>query len=170
MAKNIKTLVLLIVFLLLILLIFYNSFFFDFDKIDHYRVTEMLPLDKENNSIEVENKEILSEIVYKKTPKKLNGVSFINNLNKITTKKQEIPASDFNDIKEIFKEQSCSNTIAMSCISVYRDILVFYKRNKIIGIAKICFNCKDHHIIGTTSNTSNFGQCGDYEKLNKILY
>ena len=40
---------------------------------------------------------------------------------------------------------------------------------KITGFAKICFECNQSHIIGSKSDTKNFGQGQDYEKLGKIL-
>ena len=93
----------------------------------------------------------------------------MNDISKVVRTKKEIQTSDFDNIKEVFKEQSCSVNRVSSCTSVFRDILVFYKKNEVIGIAKICFGCNDYHIIGTTSNTSGFGQCGKYEELSKIL-
>ena len=56
-----------------------------------------------------------------------------------------------------------------ACIPVFRDILIFKKNNKSIGIAKICFECEKSHIVGTNKNIENFGQCGDFSKLMNIL-
>ncbi len=168
--KNIKLIIVLIGMSLLSFLFFCNSYYFDFDKIEHYRITKEIDyFDRENDSVQIENKEILSELLFDRKPNELNGTEFLNDVSKVISIKKEIPASDFDNIKEIFKEQSCSVNIATSCISVFRDILVFYKKEKIVGIAKICFSCKDNHIIGTTSNTDDFGQCGKYDELNKIL-
>lgn len=169
--KNIKVIIIIIGISFFTFLIFYNSYYFDFDKIEHYQISEEENyFDGENDSIKVESQKILSEILFDRKPTELNGTEFLNDLNKIVFTKHEIPISDFNEIREIFKEQSCSKNIEMACISVFRDVLVFFKKNKIVGIAKVCFSCKDNHIIGTTSETFNFGQCGDYEKLNGILY
>ena len=66
-------------------------------------------------------------------------------------------------------EKSTLENIATACIHVYRDILIFKKEGKVIGTAKICFDCMSKQIKGTTANTENFGQDGDYEKLEKIL-
>ena len=38
-----------------------------------------------------------------------------------------------------------------------------------MGTAKICFSCNANQIKGTNANTENFGQEGDFEKLEKIL-
>jgi len=168
--KNIKLIIVLVGISLLSFLFFHNSYYFDFDKIEHYRITKEIDyFDRENDSVQIENKEVLSELLFDRIPDELNGNEFLEKINKVISIKQEIPTSEFDNIREIFKEQSCSRQIAMSCISVFRDIFVFYKKEEIIGIAKICFGCNDHHIIGTSSNTSNFGQCGKYEELNKLL-
>jgi len=168
--KNIKLTIVLIGISLLSFLFFHNSYYFDFDKIEHYRIIKEIDyFDRENESVRIENKKILSELLFDRKPTKLNGTEFLNDISKVVYTKKEIQTSDFDNIKEVFKEQSCSVNTASSCISVFRDILVFYKKNEVVGIAKICFGCNDNHIIGTTSNTSDFGQCGKYEELNKIL-
>ena len=80
-----------------------------------------------------------------------------------------IDKSKFESIDKIFIEKSTLENIATACIHVYRDILIFKKEGKVIGTAKICFDCMSKQIKGTTANTENFGQDGDYEKLEKIL-
>jgi hypothetical protein len=55
------------------------------------------------------------------------------------------------------------------CPRIYRDILIFKKSKKLIGIAKICFSCRAYHIVGTNSNSENFEQIVNYGKLNQIL-
>jgi len=51
----------------------------------------------------------------------------------------------------------------------FRDILVFYKNEKISGITKICFGCNESVLIGTKYNADTFGQCGVYSKLKSFL-
>jgi hypothetical protein len=59
--------------------------------------------------------------------------------------------------------------MGIACIAIYRDILVFRNHGKICGIAKVCFKCGIHVIVGTESKTDEFGQAGDYNKLNQLL-
>ena len=55
-------------------------------------------------------------------------------------------------------------------VAFYRDILVFKKENKTVGVAKVCFGCSQSIITGTKLNTQEFGQSGDYGRLKKLLY
>lgn len=168
--KNIKKLIVTVGIGCLCTLYFYNSYYFDFDRIEHYKIIREIDyFDRNNEAIQITHKDILSELLFDFAPKDLKGKIFLNTLEKVTTIKQDIPTSDFDEIREIFKEQNCSSVSVSSCIPVFRDIFIFYKNNDVVGIAKICFGCRYHHIIGTTSNTSNFGQCGNYEALQKIL-
>lgn len=43
------------------------------------------------------------------------------------------------------------------------------KKNKTIGIVKVCFDCMAHQIYGSSANTDNFGKNGDYSKLAYLL-
>ena len=90
-------------------------------------------------------------------------------MEKINFQKSEIDKSKFGEINKIFVEKTVNQIADYACIAVYRDILIFKKQNKTVGIAKICFECFKKQIIGTNANTENFGQDGDYEKLEKIL-
>ncbi len=150
----------------------YGKLFFDYDEIEYYHID----YDEKENQILIP-KNLKSKI------KKLNlnlelgdiqndikDVDFINKLENIGFIKKEIDKSNFNEINEIFIEKKVKNPKYMKCLPIFRDILVFKKKGKIIGISKICFSCLQNQIIGTKSITENFGQDGDYEKLKDILY
>ena len=102
-------------------------------------------------------------------PEELNEQNFVKDLSDFEYKKIDINSSDFLALNSIFREVKCDDGFAMACTPVFRDILVFYNNNKIIGIAKICFGCRQDYIIGTNKNTSEFGQCGGFEKLEDML-
>lgn len=84
--------------------------------------------------------------------------------------KSKIDSAKFDEINEIFREKKHEEVYGHACIYVYRDILLFKKKSKVIGIAKLCFDCDASVIIGTKVNTNEFGMNGDYEKLRKILW
>ena len=90
-------------------------------------------------------------------------------LQKFGYKKTTIDKTKNEHLNDIFSENNCSESFAAACIPVYRDIFIFKKNNKTVGIAKICFGCRLFHIIGTKKNLENFGQCGDFEKLEKLI-
>ena len=64
-------------------------------------------------------------------PKSLNEMGFIKNLNEIGFKKTKIETEKFSDLNQIFVEKSEQDGIVFSCIPVFRDLLVFKKKNKI---------------------------------------
>lgn len=59
--------------------------------------------------------------------------------------------------------------MALTCKPVYRDILVFYLNDKVIGVAKICFTCDQFIFRGAQGETDFFGYFGEFPKLIKIL-
>ena len=83
--------------------------------------------------------------------------------------KQMIPAAYHAAIETIFSEKNTSNNWVAACEPIYRDILIFKQSNKIVGVAKLCFECHQHQILGTSVNTEMFGQDGDWEKLEMLL-
>lgn len=131
--------------------------FFNYDQIDYY-------YDKD--------KEIFSIV---KDENNFNGLPSIQNsqygnyLIKDGYKIYHVDQSKFNEVDDIFIEKEIFEPVFSKCMPIYRDVLVFKKKGKIIGIAEICFTCGQNIINGTHANTENFGQKGDYEKLEKIL-
>ncbi|AZZ57708.1 MULTISPECIES: hypothetical protein [Weeksellaceae] len=147
----------------------HGRIFFEYDKIDHYKneIDSIYELTSNREISKLNN--LKSEIVLGDKPKDLNDTEFFKSLEKIGYKKSEISQSKFEEINKIFVEKTVSQNLDYACPAVYRDILIFRKQNKTVGIAKICFECFKSQIIGTKANTENFGQNGDYEKLEEIL-
>jgi hypothetical protein len=84
-------------------------------------------------------------------------------------KKVQLPESKFEKINEVFCARKHDYASYAACIPTYRDILIFKKRNKTVATARICFECGLHDIRGTSQNTEEFGQSGDYDKLEEVL-
>jgi len=145
--------------------------FFDYDEIVYYfyNYDESKLQELYDNQSKSEIDSIKMGVILGRIPKDSSNLSFIDKLEKIGYTKSAIDKSKFADIDKIFVEKSVSENVASACIYIYRDILIFKKRNNIIGTAKICFGCMDNQITGTTANTDNFGQDGDYERLENIL-
>ena len=146
--------------------------YFEYDEIEHYK--SEIEEDQIGELYDNQKKSIKDSlkmgIILGKIPKSITDTSFINNLETFGYTKSKIDEKKFNEIDEIFTEKKHSESYATACIYIYRDILIFKKKSKIIGIAKICFGCDANIIVGTKSNTEEFGMSGDYEKLSKILY
>ena len=148
-----------------------GEFYFDFDNVEHYSIE----ID-ENELFELEEKKYLSEseklqieLVINDFPESISDTLFINKLEKSGFTKTLIEKSKNEDLNNLFREKSHKESLYAACIAAYRDILIFRKNGKVIGIAKICFSCSQNRIIGTDANTFEFGQSGDYGKLAKIL-
>ena len=145
--------------------------YFDYDQIDHY----FNDFDDRNFLILTDNQfksaldSIKGGVLIGQIPMHINDTSFIDKLTKIDYVKKSIPKEKFQKIDEIFIEKIAKENRQTKCVYIYRDILVFKKHAKIIGVSKICFGCMGNHIVGTNADTKDFGQNGDYEKLEKIL-
>jgi len=146
--------------------------YFDYDQIDHYfndfDNNKSLELIDNRNTTPIDS--IKAGVLLSGIPKTIDDTLFITQLEKAEFKKNVISAEEFPKIDKIFTERPGQLIgSASKCVAIYRDVLIFKKQKKIIGIAKICFRCGQEKIIGTSANTNNFGQNGDYEKLESIL-
>lgn len=145
--------------------------YFEYDEIEYYKneieedqIGELYDNQKKSIKDSLKMGIILGEI-----PKSISDTNFIDNLKSFGYTKSKIEEKKFNKIDEVFTEKKHSEVYATACIYIYRDILIFKKKSKVIGIAKVCFGCDASVIVGTKSNTDEFGMSGDYEKLREIL-
>ncbi|WP_370901623.1 hypothetical protein [Chryseobacterium gossypii] len=149
----------------------YGKPYFDYDQIDYYHtdIGEDSAMDLFDNQDKSKKNKLKFEVIIGETPKSIKDSGFIKNLNGIGFKRFKIKSNNFKKIDSIFVEKSTNKGISSSCIAIYRDILIFRKQKKIVGIAKIYFECDQNYIVGSSANTENFGQNGDYIKLSQIL-
>lgn len=145
--------------------------FFDYDAIDYHQtdLDELYIGELYDNKSRSEIDSLKIGIILGSIPESIKDLTFIEKLEEVGYKKAIVDKSKFESIDEIFIEKTTTENIATACIYIYRDILIFKKEGKVVGTAKICFNCFANQIKGTTANTENFGQDGDYGKLTKIL-
>ncbi len=146
--------------------------YFEFDKIEHYYIKiEELNIWKiyEKKGKTVDEKMFI-ELILGDTLDKISDTVILKDIQKCGYKMQLVSDKKFESINNIFCERKHANAMYSACATFYRDILVFKKRDKIIGTAKICFECGANVIVGTKLNTYEFGQSGDYSKLRKLLY
>ena len=146
--------------------------YFDYDEIDYYSSSKyddssIIILYDNKSKSEIDSFKM--GVVLGDIPKSILDTAFIDKLKQIGYNKKTIENSKFKEIDEIFKEKAINNSFDAACIYIYKDILIFRKKNKTIGIAKICIDCWAKEIYGTNANTETFGQDGDYEKLKTIL-
>mgnify|MGYP000044066640 CR=1 FL=1 len=145
--------------------------YFDFDYIDHYFINieegKLVEIEKKKNKTDKERRQL--ELLWQYAPLKLSDTIVLKGMEQLDFSKTEIFSEKFKQLNEIFCERMHKDYKDYACIAVYRDILVFKRKNKIIGVAKLCFGCNQHRIIGTDRNTDFFGYSGDFEKLDSIL-
>lgn len=146
--------------------------YFEFDELNHYFI-DISPGEEiklmEIDSLSKDELWLNDVLLQPKRTKLADTISLLN-LETIGFAKQIIPASKFSSINQIFCEKNYEQLVSTACVPVYRDVLIFKMQSKIIGTAKICFDCGYHVITGAKVNTDAFGQFGDYEKLHKLLY
>ncbi|MDI9340859.1 MAG: hypothetical protein QM534_09860 [Sediminibacterium sp.] len=145
--------------------------FFEYDAIDYYssHFDELQIGSLYDNEFKTKIDSFKTGVILGDIPHDISDLFFIDVLEKIGYIKTTIDASKFKSIDSIFTEKPATEYLATACIYVYRDILIFKKNKKIIGTAKVCFSCMANQISGTNANTDNFGQDGDYEKLENLL-
>lgn len=147
---------------------FKEEYIFDFDEIDHYKFigdnNDIYALLGENT---LSKKEEFFLNVVNKYPH--GDTTFIDSLKMIDFVKNDINKSKNKEINEVFKTQYVTEHMSTACSPIFRDVIVFRKNGKINGIAKICFECSKHSILGSSVNSSSFGQSNEYKKLAEIL-
>lgn len=145
--------------------------FFKFDKIDYYRTDiSREALDSIGMKQEKSRKErALMQVLVQNIPVNTMDTLFINNMEILGFEKSVIDSSQYKRISNLFSLHDTANIDASACAVIFRDVLVFRKKDKVIGVAKICFDCGQNHIVGARYDSSKFGQSGEYEELMEIL-
>lgn len=148
-----------------------GDYYFDFDEVDHYSISidEDVLFDLEERNDLSTNERLKIDVILNDTPEKFQDTSFISKLTKIGFTKHKVAENKHPELSEIFRDKSHKEVYALACIYVYRDVLIFKKSDSIVGVAKVCFDCLNSQILGTSVNTSEFGQSGDYGKLHRLL-
>ena len=149
-----------------------NLTFDDYDKIEHYSTDDnnliLLSINSKRyeNLNETENKYI--KTLEQNLPKKLTDTSLVYELEKLNFRKEIVKKPKLDLIREIFSTEFCNSMQQNACIPEYRDIYIFKKRNRIVGIAKICFECQIAYFINETQSWERFGECEKFIKLENL--
>lgn len=145
--------------------------FFDYDEIDYY--TSEVQESEINVLYDKRDKSKLDSIkfgvILDEIPHDLVDLSFVAKLDKMGFSREKIEPTKFQEINKVFMEKTSSEHLVTSCIPIFRDILIFKRNGKILGTAKLCFDCNKNQINGSKGNTENFGQDGDYARLETLL-
>ena len=147
------------------------STYFEFDQVDYYSVdiSEDSVFTLEEKEGKATNELRLLELLLQDTLNELNDTIKLKDFETVGFAKQEISQDKFGQLDQIFCERTHDETVYSTCIPVYRDILFFKRKRRTIGFARICFDCDNSIIAGTTRDVSQFGQSGDYGRLWRLL-
>ncbi|MDG1332223.1 MAG: hypothetical protein P8P74_07825 [Crocinitomicaceae bacterium] len=149
-----------------------GNYYFDCDQIDHYsiEIDEDVLFGRMIDSAALSENELLQQaVIIGETPTSINDTFILEDFGAIGFEKNTIHGGKLQEIKEIFKEKNHKERLVTSCVAIYRDVFVFRKNGKIVGLAKVCFGCMMRQINGTDADTFHFAQSGDYAKLESIL-
>jgi len=145
--------------------------FFDYDAIDYYTIilgdSEVHTLFSNKSRSKLDS--IKMGVIRGYIPNDIKDLSFIDQLEKMGYQKTSTAPSKFKSMDSIFVKKTATNHEVYACIHVYRDILIFKKSNKVVGTAKICFHCMGQQIKGPKTNSRNFVQNEDFDRLETLL-
>jgi len=145
--------------------------FFHFDKIEYYH-TAITPEEFKAIGMKQEKdrkEQALWQIINGKVPVNTMDTLFIRNMDILSFKKYTVDAKWHAKIGHLFAMRTGKTKAENACAPAYRDILIFRKKDKVIGVAKICFDCNRSQIVGARYDASAFGQSGEYDALHTIL-
>ncbi|WP_339839902.1 hypothetical protein, partial [uncultured Flavobacterium sp.] len=135
--------------------------FFKFDEVIHYQIDDedtITKLFQVSQSDRTESDEeffkILMEYNY---PISVSDSSFFKSLETLYPIKNHIPKSLFTELSTIFSQSNIGNSTEYACDPFFRDVFIFKNNSKIIGVAKICFECEKKSLVGAKGETLNFG-------------
>jgi hypothetical protein len=166
--------------LLIIVILLFRSYqhkaslFFDYDTVDHYQSgisnQDFLAIATKVKQSKPENDFI--KLINRSEPKSINDTNFLANLSEFYPKKTIITDRlQIRRLNYVFKEKPIINAALPACDPLYRDLLIFKKNNKIVGISKLCFSCGQNYTIGTPKGTWYLARAkeGDWERLISVL-
>ncbi|MFT5820037.1 MAG: hypothetical protein ACI8ZM_001271 [Crocinitomix sp.] len=155
----------------------FKVYYFDFDQVEHYCDTAFV-----NDHVKGYEANHYDELSREKQlfyatrfdcdhwDYKLSDTAFIEIIEGFNYIKTVLPQEKHSALDDVFREKSYAGVPDMfMCQAVYRDILVFRKKNKITGLVKICFMCSQVCISGTEVDVSNFHTLRAYRKLYDLL-
>jgi hypothetical protein len=136
------------------------------NSVEFYRISEEKKHIVGNDTIN--DTKIVQGILSDNEKLNFNDQKIIDVLNKEYTK-YSMNEDSSEDILDEFTEWNMFKfkIFYEACIPTYRDILLFKKDGKIVGFAKVCFDCSQSYIVVNKEDVVNLQL--DYEDLKEIL-
>ena len=146
--------------------------YFIYDNVEHYYIdiSEGDELQLENKKKKTGSEKKLLDLLIQDSPYTLADTPVLKNIVEIGFIRKDLPTGKLQKIKDLFCERKIIEVLSLTCDAVYRDILIFKQQNNIVGTAKICFKCNQIVIAGTSGETEDFGQSGEFTELYNLLH
>ena len=145
--------------------------FFDSDKVDHYYLNfsedDFTKFTSKNPSTKKEKE--FWDLYMGYYPDSIAKESFERILLNHNYKKSNLSIKQEKEIVNVFSTKDSLMNSGYTCVAEYRDIFIFKKKEKTVGIAKICFKCGRFQIIGSKLDTDGFGLWSELDKLKSVI-
>lgn len=143
------------------------------DQIDYYYLAvsdkDLQAIFQKENMSRYERQ--LAEILHHDEPTSVTDTTFITEMEVMPYYlKAQVAKNKHDDILKTFSPHdeitsACFASCITLCALTYRDVLVFRNKSKIVGFAKVCFECSQTHFVADHSETVHV----DYKSLKKTL-
>lgn len=145
--------------------------FFDFDEVVYYKIPIGTETDIDFLDDLTEEEKLIFEFVKSRCPTNdKEEKEFFVQIKSVENYSTTIDAKYYDEFKyEIFSEKECNVLSSAKCVPIYRDIFIFKKDKKAIGIAKICFDCSLFDFSSAKGSTECFNMNNELKKLKNIL-
>lgn len=112
----------------------------EFDELIHYKL-DTLVVDKID----------INDILSGEAIQDISDTLIIDQFTEVGFVRSEVDKSNYTKLNQTLtsNENTKNNS---KCLPVYRDFLILKKKNKIVGIFKICFECSQLNYIDTFTN------------------
>lgn len=145
--------------------------FYDFDQADHYHLDisrqtyDSILRNPDKSRLDLGLMQILRENI----PTSGRDTLFIPNMDILKFRKNPVAEADLEALRKIFSERKAAAGHRIACEPIFNDVIVFRKKGKFIGAAKVSFECEKSYLVGARYGTAGFGQDGEFAELKTLL-
>ncbi len=127
--------------------------YFEYDQVEHFHFTKSSDLlvgfeDRIHDSPE---NEVLFRIVFSNELKALKDTVGLIGMETVGFEKLSVGREYFKEINKVFCRTPANAIPARMCIPTYRDVLIFRRNGRIVGFARVCFECTIYSFVGTVT-------------------
>jgi hypothetical protein len=145
--------------------------FFVFDQVDHYHTAitdaEVKTLYEKPGKKRTDL--AMLQIVGGNVPVSGADTVFIRNMDVLGFTEKTLNKSENEKLSVIFSKHDATSPAATPAQPVYRDVLIFRRGGRVVGMAKLDMAAQKSHIIGSRYNTLDFGRAGEFAQLRPLL-